>query len=152
MFSSASLGASLSSSVGLFVYPSDGQTAEQQELDDYQCFSWAKGETGFDPINPSAPVKVDAQNPGINGSGTKGALKGAAKGALLGKVIDDDASKGAEIGAALGLLRARKQAMRDAANEAKTANTKNETEHSQLKSNFKKAMSLCLESRKYSVK
>ncbi|MFI4891201.1 MAG: DUF6515 family protein [Steroidobacterales bacterium] len=33
----------------LIVYPRNGQTKEQQAADDYECHSWAKGQSGFDP-------------------------------------------------------------------------------------------------------
>jgi hypothetical protein len=32
-----------------FVYPRNGQTPEQQSADRYECHSWAKTQTGFDP-------------------------------------------------------------------------------------------------------
>jgi len=33
----------------LFIYPKNGQSAEQQSQDDYECHRWAVGQTGFDP-------------------------------------------------------------------------------------------------------
>lgn len=33
----------------LFVYPKNGQSAEQQEKDRYECHRWAVDQTGFDP-------------------------------------------------------------------------------------------------------
>jgi hypothetical protein len=30
------------------VYPAQGQSEEQMEKDKYQCYTWAKKETGFD--------------------------------------------------------------------------------------------------------
>jgi hypothetical protein len=32
-----------------FVYPRQGQTAEQQATDEYECHRWAAGQSGFDP-------------------------------------------------------------------------------------------------------
>lgn len=34
----------------LYVYPTNGQTAQQQEKDQLECHTWAKGRTGFDPM------------------------------------------------------------------------------------------------------
>ncbi|MGD9015754.1 MAG: hypothetical protein PVH30_00120, partial [Desulfobacterales bacterium] len=34
----------------LMVYPANGQSNEQVEKDKFACYSWAKGETGFDPM------------------------------------------------------------------------------------------------------
>ena len=33
-----------------FIYPDKGQSNEQMEKDKYECYSWAKGQTGFDPM------------------------------------------------------------------------------------------------------
>ncbi|HTY48644.1 MAG TPA: DUF6515 family protein [Steroidobacteraceae bacterium] len=33
----------------LYVYPKNGQSQEQQSRDQYECYSWAKQQTGFDP-------------------------------------------------------------------------------------------------------
>jgi hypothetical protein len=33
----------------LIVYPKNGQAKEQQAADDYECHSWAKAQSGFDP-------------------------------------------------------------------------------------------------------
>jgi hypothetical protein len=143
---------SISSSVGLFVYPAAGQTTEKQELDDYQCFTWARDESGHDPISADKPEEVAVDKPGADGSGVRGALRGAARGALLGEVIDDDAGKGAEIGAAVGIMRARSKARKQAQQQAATTNLNNEQQFVSEEANFKKAMSLCLEARGYSVK
>lgn len=37
-----------------YVYPRNGQTPEQQSADRYECHSWAKTQTGFDPTLPAA--------------------------------------------------------------------------------------------------
>ena len=34
----------------LFIYPTKGQSHEQMEKDKYDCYQWAKGQTGFDPM------------------------------------------------------------------------------------------------------
>jgi hypothetical protein len=95
----------LSSSVGLYVYPAKNQPAQQQSKDDYECFSWAEGQTGHDPLNPQ-PIQVAVQQTETGPDGS--VLKGAAKGAIIGEVADDDAGKGAAYGAAVGAIRGRK--------------------------------------------
>jgi hypothetical protein len=40
----------------LIVYPKNGQTADQQAADKYECYNWARGQTGFDPTQPSGGV------------------------------------------------------------------------------------------------
>ena len=36
----------------VFIYPNKGQSAEQQEKDKYDCYGWAKNNSGFDPMAP----------------------------------------------------------------------------------------------------
>jgi hypothetical protein len=40
----------------LIVYPKNGQTTDQQAADRYECHSWAKGQTGFDPTQAGGGV------------------------------------------------------------------------------------------------
>lgn len=40
----------------LIIYPKNGQTTEQQAADRYECHSWAKSQTGFDPTQPGGGV------------------------------------------------------------------------------------------------
>ena len=42
--------AATASAQELMVFPNDGQDKEQQQQDEFTCFNWAKGETGFDPM------------------------------------------------------------------------------------------------------
>ena len=39
-----------------YIYPSKGQSQEQQERDKFECYNWARQQTGFDPTAPSTPV------------------------------------------------------------------------------------------------
>ncbi len=32
------------------IYPAKGQSQDQMEKDKFECYSWAKGQTGFDPM------------------------------------------------------------------------------------------------------
>ena len=40
----------------VFIYPKEGQSEEQQAQDRYECHSWASGQTGFDPTQPTGGV------------------------------------------------------------------------------------------------
>lgn len=142
---------SMADSVGLFVYPPEDKTQAEREQDDYQCYSWAKDETSYDPINSTTPQKVEADNHAKAGSGLRGALRGAARGAVIGEVADDDASKGAEIGAAAGMVAARSASRQANQQAADAQNAANQQAYAQNQDNFKKAMSICLEARGYSV-
>ncbi len=39
-----------------YVYPNNGQSAEQQSTDRYECHRWAVDQTGFDPTRPNGGV------------------------------------------------------------------------------------------------
>ena len=34
----------------LYIYPNKGQSNEQMEKDKFDCYGWAKQQTGFDPM------------------------------------------------------------------------------------------------------
>ena len=85
---------SLSSSLGMIVYPSKGQSAEQQSGDEGECYSWAKQETGIDPIAVASAPTEEVSSVG-GGERLRGAARGAAAGAVIGEIADDDAGKGA---------------------------------------------------------
>jgi len=40
----------------LIVYPKNGQSADQQAADKYECYNWARGQSGFDPTQPDGGV------------------------------------------------------------------------------------------------
>jgi hypothetical protein len=43
-----------------YVYPSAGQSAEQQSTDRYECHRWATDQTGFDPTQTNGGVSPEA--------------------------------------------------------------------------------------------
>jgi hypothetical protein len=43
----------------LYVYPQQGQSAEQQASDQYDCHRWSSSQTGFDPTQSSGGVPPD---------------------------------------------------------------------------------------------
>jgi hypothetical protein len=45
----------------IFVYPRQDQSEELQAKDRYECHSWAMGQTGYDPMQPSAGDMPGAQ-------------------------------------------------------------------------------------------
>ena len=42
----------MSQSLGLVVFPAKGQTADVQQKDESDCYTWAKQQTGYDPVAP----------------------------------------------------------------------------------------------------
>jgi hypothetical protein len=86
-----------------FIYPARGQSAQQEEFDRGQCYSWAVQQSGFDPANP----QVYTPPPPTAGAPQGGLFRGAAGGAALGAVggaIGGNAGEGAAIGAGVGAL------------------------------------------------
>src|SRR3984893_3430801 len=89
----------------VFVYPANGQSAEQTDRDRYECHVWAVQQTGVDPSRADANayerVVVQPANP--PGSGTAVGLIG---GAILGSIIGGarNAGAGAIIGGATGAV------------------------------------------------
>ncbi len=137
----------------MYVYPEKGQSNEQMEKDKYECYSWAKKQTGFDPMEaPKAsapPPQQDAPKGGLLRGGARGALAGLAVGAIAG-----DAGKGAAIGAASGALiggmRRRDQVRQE--DQAQQQWAQNEaSQYSHKRSEYNRAYSACLGGRGYTV-
>src|ERR1700719_1638063 len=89
----------------VFVYPANGQSAEQTDRDRYECHVWAVQQTGVDPsradANPYERVVVQPANP--PGAGT---AAGAVGGAILGALIAGprDAGAGLVLGGITGAV------------------------------------------------
>lgn len=143
-------GEGLGQSMGIFVYPAGGQSAEQQGQDDYECFSWAKQQTGYDPMNPPSAV-AQAHQEGPSGTRLRGAARGAAAGAIIGEVADDDAGKGAAIGATAGALRGGRQDRLQRQEHAQQAEQNATAQASAAENQFRTAYSTCMQGREYSV-
>jgi hypothetical protein len=129
------------------VFPAKGQSNEQTEKDKYSCYSWAKGQTGFDPMQaPSAT----APPPEKKGSVVKGAAVGAVAGVAIG-AITGNAGKGAAIGAASGGLiggvrksKSNKEQEQYAQDQA--------AGYEQKRSTYNRAWGACMEGKGYTVK
>src|SRR5262245_34919773 len=81
----------------VYVYPSKGQSKDQQERDEFDCYKWAKDQTGFDPT----AAQPTATTTPPRGGAVRGGARGAAAGAV-GGAIGGDAGKGAAVGAGVG--------------------------------------------------
>lgn len=155
---------SLAATMDVYVFPTGGQTPEQQSKDEGECYNWAVQNTGTDPFQLQKQAQQQQQkaeqtqqqvNKATEGAGAKGAVGGAAVGALIGEIASDDAGKGAAYGAAAGLIMARRRGRE--AREQTEKQTQQQTQQAQQATgeqllNFKKAFSVCLEAKKYMVK
>jgi hypothetical protein len=136
------------------IYPNKGQSAEQQEKDKFECYTWAKGQTGFDPMQvPTATTPPPAQQ-APKSSAVRGAAGGALAGVAIG-AIAGDAGKGAAIGAASGALiggmrrhdqQQQQQAQQQQWEQEQAANYANQ------RNNYNRAYGACLEGHGYTVK
>jgi hypothetical protein len=141
---------SIAAGLGLYVFPSGNQDPETQGSDEMTCYSWAKEQSGVDPMNPPEVQAAQADH-SMDGSAVKGAAGGAAAGAAVG-AITGDAGDGAAIGAILGGIRGRRartarEKQQQQANDVAAALTEQE-----YMNNFKKAFSACMEGKGYTVK
>jgi hypothetical protein len=131
----------------LYVYPSKGQSQEQQSRDQYECYQWAVQQTGVDPTKVAGgpPAPPPPSGPGVAGGAARGAAVGAVGGAIGG-----NAGKGAAIGAAaggmVGGIRRREQ---QAAYQQQQTAQANATAAQQ--SQYNRAMATCLQGRGYTV-
>lgn len=140
---------------GLFVYPANGQSLEQQAQDERECQTWATQRTGFDPNLPppasggQAPSQVDT---GSNVA--KGALGGAVGGLIIGNVAGGSGSTGALagglLGGAMGGIRSSRQ-RRDEEDRHRRQQQAQASNYNAARAEFLRAYSTCLEGRGYTV-
>ncbi len=120
------------------------------EKDKFECYSWAKQQTGVDPMVASTSQQSATGQSSTGGGAVRGAAKGALVGAGVG-AIAGDAGKGAAIGAvsggAFGGLRSRRQRI-----EAEQVHEQQVSQTNQRISEYNRAYSACLEAKGYTVK
>jgi hypothetical protein len=143
---------SVAASLGVAVYPSDGQTREKQAADESECYAWAQQSTGVDPSNPAAPQEAAPPPQGdVAGSAARGAFRGAAKGYLLGEVTDNDTGDAARAGAVVGASKgARSTAARNKMTQTQAQQQQEQATQGRMQS-FKNGFSACMTGRKYTA-
>ncbi len=161
-------------SIGMFAYPKNQQSSDQQLKDENECFASSKQQSGIDPQAPPPAAKTEEQKKAeqqaaadnakqAKGGRVKGAAKGAAGGAAIGAVADDEAGKGAAAGATAGTMvggakqrRANKASKQQAAQATAQQQQQQEAQaqatYQQGIDKFKRAFSACMEARAYSIK
>ena len=155
---------SLSSTLHIYVFPKEGQQADQQSKDEAECYEWAVSNSGVDPFDLDKRAAAQEQQvaqqqqqveQATRGAGARGAVGGAAAGALIGEIANDDASEGAAWGAAAGALISRRrarEAQHEAAHQVQQQEQKIATDTGASRENFNNAFSVCLEAKNYLVK
>ena len=140
----------ISKSLGFYIIPNNGQDATQTQKDESDCFLWAKEQSGYDPLNPPTVTAAPVEK-GPDGSAVRGAARGAAAGAAIGS-ISGDAGDGAAYGAIVGGLRGRRASKQQAAQQEAANQQAVESKKTALLDDYKKAYTLCVESKGYSIK
>ncbi|MGB5190198.1 glycine zipper family protein [Robiginitalea sp.] len=140
----------LSNGFGLYVFPSNDQSREQQDADEMACYRWAKEQSGVDPLNPPEVVAAEVDR-SADGTAVRGAAGGAAAGAAIG-AIAGDAGKGAAIGAVVGGVRGRKVKVVGDERQQQANNAAASAASAEMTESFKKAFSACMEGKGYTVK
>jgi hypothetical protein len=131
-----------------FVYPTKGQSPEQQKNDEAACYTWAVQQSGFDPARPPQPAPAATPPTTATGTAPGAGIRGAARGAVVGEIVSDDA----RTGAAAGAVAARGQSRRQNMAAAQQAQQQQQAGTQQQQAAFGKARAACLEGRGYSVK
>lgn len=159
--------------MGMFAYPRNSQSRDQQLRDEFDCYTQVQQQTGINPETPApsgpsaaevqaAQQQAAANAPQAQGGRVRGAARGAAGGALIGGIAGD-AGKGAAIGATVGTVRGGRQ-QRQANEQSKqqaadSAGAQIQQQSSQARAaynkqmdTFKRGFSACMDARGYSVK
>jgi hypothetical protein len=140
----------------MIIYPAKGQSPQQQQKDEAECYAWAKGQTGYDPAQATQAVAPPPPPPPQpSGARAMGAVRGAVGGAVIGEIVDDDAGKGAAVGAVVGTMAGgAKQRQKQAASQQAAAQQQQAAAQQQAaqKETFQKAYAACFEGRGYTVK
>ncbi len=133
----------------LYVYPSEGQSKEQQESDEFACYKWSRDETGFDPM--ATPTATEPPPPKESKKGGVG--RGALRGAAVGAIIDgsDGAKTGAAAGAAIGGMRRADQNRRQQQAEQQWEQQQ-VANYQESRNRYNRAYAACLEARGYTVR
>jgi len=138
----------------LIIYPNKGQDAQQQEQDQFQCYGWAKGQSGFDPMAPPTATAPPPQKAAPKGGVASGAVKGGLLGLGVG-AIAGDSKKGAAIGAlsggAFGGMRRRQQRKQESHAQSQWEQQQ-VSQYTQGRNSYNRAYAACLEGRGYTVR
>lgn len=146
-------------STQIYFYPTQGQSAAQQDRDRYECYLWARKQTGFDPSSPQlAPHQRLQVIPTTPPPGQDTAV-GAVTGAVIGAVVAppgrsaEGAAVGAIAGAAIGTTS--EAARQEQAERIQRGYDRQEAQRmarlEQQASSYRRAMAACLEGRGYTV-
>jgi hypothetical protein len=144
-----SLGTMVTQKVGMYVYPAKGQSSAQTQNDEEACYKWAVQQSGYDPLNPTTVQAAPVQS-GPDGAAVKGSAGGALVGLAIGS-ISGHAGEGAAYGAIGGALMGRRRGNEAKQQQQQANNQAASQTNANMVDSFKKAYSVCLEGKGYTV-
>jgi hypothetical protein len=135
-----------------------GQSAAQQDRDKYECYLWARKETGFDPGSANAPVARRVEVVPTPAPGHDTAV-GAVTGAVIGAAVSSPRNVvgGAVIGGVVGAIagaasdQAREEQAQRVQERYDRRSSATNARWEQQVQEYRRAMGACLEGRGYSV-
>jgi hypothetical protein len=143
----------------VYFYPTRGQSAAQQDRDRYECYLWARKQTGFDPSSPQlAPhQRLEVQPMPPTGHDT---VVAAATGAVLGAIVSppgrtaEGAAVGAVTGAVVGAASdAERQEQAERVQQCYDQRAaQRAAQFERQASGYRRAMAACLQGRGYTVR
>jgi hypothetical protein len=141
----------------VMVYPARNQSNEQMEKDKFECYSWAKGQTNFDPTATPEAAASQTRQKSVGGGAVSGGARGAAVGAGIGAIAGGGsgagkgAARGVLFGATFGGLRSKSQ-NKQAKEVQRQVEQMQSAQYQQERSTYNRAFGACLEGRGYTVK
>ena len=148
------LAASAAMAQEVVVYPAKGQSADQMEKDKYDCYGWAKGQSGFDPMAPPTATAPPPPQTDSGASVGRGAVGGAVLGSLIGGVTGGDWGHGAAYGAAAGGLIGGVRKHGDTKRNEQSQEQweqQQAAQYQQQRNNYNRNYAACLQGRGYTV-
>ena len=151
---------------GVYAYPRNGQSGEQQQRDKFECHQWAVQQTGFEPITAAQSQRQANSHEtsgtsrgflGIGGDrnvigGEGNVLSDAATGAALGAAggaIAGDAGLGALIGAGVSAVFG--NIVRSGAKSERQHSERALPDYQAQLGDYQRAYGVCLSGRDYQV-
>ena len=138
----------------VFAYPNQGQSQEQQQQDQFECFNWSKQQSGFDPMavpRASAPPPQDkSSGPGTLGGAAIGGAAGAIGGGIAGGNAGKTAAIGAIAGGLFGSMKSNKQKNKNK-NARQDWERQQSAQYQQGRNNYNRAYTGCMTARGYTI-
>jgi hypothetical protein len=137
-----------------YIYPNKGQTPEQQQKDEFECYTWARQQTGFDPMQQPRASSPPPQREAPKGGVARGAVRGGLTGLAVGKIAGDS-NKGWKVGAVggglIGGMRRRDQVRKQQHAEQQWAQEQ-AAQYRRARNEYDRAHAACLGARGYTVR